>query len=60
VFNKIAYASTGVEYGVTVEELGKYKPQLVAWVERNELERWVQSKFTKERWGRLNNNAVES
>ena len=38
----------------------KYKPQLAAWVKRNEPELWAQSKFTKERWGRLNNNVVES
>ena len=60
VFNKIAYAPTGVEYGVAVEEIRKYKSQLAAWVKRNEPEQWAQSKFTKERWGRLNNNAVES
>jgi len=29
-------------------------------VERNEPERWAQSKFKKERWDRLNNNAIES
>ena len=36
IFNRIAYAPTWVEYGVAVEDLRKYKPQLVAWVERNE------------------------
>jgi len=49
VFNRIAYAPMGFEYGVAVEELRKYKPQLAAWVERNEPECWAQSKFTKER-----------
>lgn len=49
VFNRIAYTPTGVEYGVAVEELRKYKPQLAAWVERNEPERWAQSKFIKQR-----------
>ena len=29
-------------------------------MERNEPERWAQSKFKKDRWGRLNNNAIES
>ena len=29
-------------------------------MERNEPERWAQSKFKKERWDRLNNNAIES
>ena len=60
VFNRISYAPTGVEHGVVVEDLRKYKLQLATWVERNEPEWWVQSKFTNERWGRLNNNAVES
>jgi len=49
VFNRIAYAPTGVEYGVAVEKWRKYKPQLTDWVERNEPERWAQSKFTKDR-----------
>ena len=29
-------------------------------MEDNEPERWAQSKFTKERWGKLNNNPIES
>ena len=29
-------------------------------MEKNELERWVQLKFRKERWGGLNGNAIES
>jgi len=39
VFNRIAYASTGVEYGVGMEELRKYKLQWATWVECNEPER---------------------
>jgi len=38
VFNRIAYAPMGVEYGVTMEELRKYQPQLAALVERNKPE----------------------
>jgi len=32
---------------------------LAVWVEKNEPERWAQSKFLKDRWGKLNNNPVE-
>jgi len=33
--------------------------ELTSWVEHNEPERWAQLKFMKERWDRLNNNAME-
>ncbi|KAJ8451050.1 hypothetical protein Cgig2_026859 [Carnegiea gigantea] len=46
VFNRITYSPTRVEYGVAVEELRKYKPQLAAWVKRNEPER-VEKKLRK-------------
>jgi len=60
MLNRVAYAASEAEYGVALEELRKFKHELAVWVERNELERWVQAKFRKERWGRLNNNAIES
>ena len=60
MFNHEAYAPSSVEYSIAMDEMQKFKPELVEWVEKNEPERWVQSKFTKERWGRLNNNAIES
>ena len=41
-------------------ELRKYRQELASWIEENEPERWVQSKFIKERWGKLNNNPIES
>jgi len=59
VFNRIACALMGVEHGVAVEELRKCKKQLAAWVEHNEPERQAHSKFTKKRWRRINNNAME-
>jgi len=60
MLNRVAYAASEAEYGLAVEELRKFKRELAMWVERNESERWVQAKFRKERWGRLNNNAIES
>jgi len=36
------------------------KRELAIWIEENEPECWAQSKFTKERCGKLNNNPVES
>ena len=37
-----------------------YKAELSTWVEGNEPEQWVALKFTKERWGRMNNNVIKS
>lgn len=60
MFNRMAYATIVVEYGQVMEELRQYKHELAQWVEDNELERWAQSKFRKERWRKLNNNPIES
>ena len=60
MLNRVVYAATSTEYGQVLDELLLYKQELARWVEDNEPERWVQSKFTKERWGKLNNNPVES
>jgi len=60
MFNRVAYAATGAEYGEALEELRQYKQELAHWVEDNESERWAQSKFSKERWGKMNNNPIES
>ena len=60
MFNRVAYAPSLVEYGIAMDDNRTFKRELAEWVEKNEPERWVQSKFTKEMWGRLNNNAIES
>ena len=60
MFNRVAYAATIAEYVQALEEPRQYKRELARWVEDNELKRWAQSKFTKKRWGKLNNNPVES
>ena len=60
MFNRVVYAPTAVEYGQASEELRQCKRELARWVEDNELERWAQSKFTKEKWGKLNNNQIKS
>jgi len=60
MFNKVAYAASEVEYGLVMDDLRKCKCELAGWVERNEPEQWAQSKFKKDRWGRLNNNAIQS
>ena len=39
VFNRFTYAPAGIECGVAIEELRKYKPQLAAWVKCNESKR---------------------
>ena len=52
------YAPTGPEYEVTLCELRQYKMELPRRVEDNEPDQWVQLKFTKERWGKLNNPIV--
>ena len=41
VFNRVAYAPTGVEYSLAMDELRKIKLELVAWVKRNDPERWA-------------------
>jgi len=38
VFNRVVYALTGVEYGLTMDELWKFKPEFAAWVECNDPE----------------------
>jgi len=50
---------TAREYNVALKELGCYKAELGTWVEENKPEQWAASKFTKERWGRMNNNVIE-
>ena len=60
MFNCVAYATIAAEYDSALEEFRKFKCELAQWVEKNEPERWAQSKFKKERWGRFNNNPVES
>jgi len=58
MFNRLAYATTKAKYDGALEELRKFKRQLAEC--RNEPEQWAQSKFSKERWGKLNNNPAES
>ena len=60
MFNRLAYATTKAEYDGAWEELRKFKRQLAEWVDGNKPEQWAQSKFSKDRWGKLNNNLVES
>ena len=60
MLNRVAYAASAAEYGIAMDELRKFQRELAVWVEDNEPERWAQSKFLKDRWGRLNNNAIES
>ena len=60
MFNRMTFAPTAAEYELALAELRKYKRELACWVEENEPERWVQSKFLKDRWRKLNNNPIES
>ena len=60
MLNRVAYAASEVEYGLAMDEMRKFRRELAVWVERNEPERCAQAKFKKERWGTLNNNAIES
>ena len=60
MFNRVAYATTAAEYDCALQEMRTFKRKLALWVEKKELERWAQSKFKKERWGKLNNNPIES
>ena len=48
------------EYNVALNKMKCYKAQLATWVEENEPEQWAASKFSTERWGRMNNNVIES
>jgi len=41
MFNRVAYAATGVECGEALEELRQFKQELARWVEDNEPERWA-------------------
>jgi len=58
MFNHVAFATTATEYDGAIEELRRYKCELAIWVEKNEPKCWAQSKFPKDRWGKLNNNPV--
>jgi len=57
---RVTYAPTAAEFNVALEELRGYKAELSAWVNDSEPEQWAASKFGKERWGRMNNNVIES
>jgi len=59
MFYHVAFATTAADYDAAIEELSRYKRKLAVWIEKNELEWWAQSKFPKDRWGKLNNNPVE-
>jgi len=43
-----------------LDKLRKLNNGLATWIHDNKLERWVQSKFKKERWRKLNDNLVKS
>jgi len=60
MFYRVTHAPIVGEYNVTLDEMRFYKAELATWVEENEPEQWATSKFTKERWGRMNNNVIES
>jgi len=60
MFNRVAYTPSSIEYGIAMDELRKFKRELAVWVEKNEPERRALYMFTTGRWGRLNNNAIES
>jgi len=60
MFNRVAYATIAAEYDCALDEMRRFKRELALWVEKNEPQRWAQSKFKKERWGKLNNNPMES
>ena len=52
MFNRVAYAATGAEYGEALEELRQYKQELARWVEDNEPERWAQSNSARRSGGK--------
>lgn len=56
----VVYAPTAVECNVAVKGLQEYKAELSAWVDDNEPKQWAALKFGKGRWGKINNNVIES
>jgi len=60
ILYRAAYAPTLGEYNGAVQELRDYKPELAKWIIDNEPEQWAEAKFRQKRWGRLNNNVIES
>jgi len=60
MFNHVTYATTVVEYDSAIDKMRRFKRELALWVGKNEPQQWAQSKFKKARWGKLNNNPVES
>ena len=60
MFDRVAYTPTMGEYDVALLELRYYKVELGKYVKGNEPEQWTTSKFSKEIWGRMNNNVIES
>ena len=60
MFNRIAYATIVAEYDSAMDELRRFKRELAVWVKENDPQHWAQSKFKKDKWGKLNNNPVET
>jgi len=41
MFNRIAYATTTVEYDAAIDELRRFKRELAVWVEENDPQQWA-------------------
>jgi len=57
---RVVYTLIVVEDNAAFKELRCYKVELGTWVHDNEPEQWAASKFSEKRWGRMNNNVIES
>jgi len=57
---RATYAQTLGEYNAAVKELRAYKLELAQWIIGSEPKQWAEAKFRQKRWGRLNNNVIES
>ena len=60
LLNKIAYSWDNFGYTRALNELGAFRPELLAWVEANHPEHWANAKFPFKRWGWLTSNPAES
>ena len=58
--DKIAYARLVIDYNAHMFELRKYNRPLATWIQKNEPEHCVMSKFPTRRWDKMATNLAES
>ena len=60
LLDAVAYARLEIRYNSAMENLRRFDANLAKWVEDNNPEHWVMSKFPKKRWDKMNTNIFGS